>query len=122
MFNVTPTISKIIFRAKDLVAEKPHLKITVPSAVILAAIIGVGTFFSNVYTDKIHSAYLTDTVKSHTSQIALNTDRLTRIETQIHSYCDDIASIKVDLKEIRRDQMEYYKSRGFYPRKENGGS
>lgn len=97
--------------------DRPHLKVTLPTAMIVGVIIAIATFFSNIYTDRAHTANLTETVKSHDSQIKINTDRLTRVETRFNAFCDDLGSIKSDLKEIRRDQIEYYKGRGFFPKK-----
>jgi hypothetical protein len=96
--------------------ESPHLKVTLPIALIISGIVFAGSIVSGIYNQSRDVTHLRERVIAIESLAHqqykfadTNEGRLTVVETAFKNLCGIVAEIKEDFKKMREDQLSFYK-------------
>jgi hypothetical protein len=99
--------------------DQAHVKITLPIGLLIAAIIFGGSFLATWLNQSKDVAVAMEHNKVQDVKLGEYSNRLTALEIYWKSFCEDMNDLKSTIKEVQRDQRDFYKSRGFTP-KESG--
>ena len=89
-------------------------------SLIIAVVVLLSNFFGNYFIQSVKvdlalskAAQAEERTVVQSKEIEVNGNRITALETSLKNLCFDMGEIKKELKDIRTDQLDYYKTRGY---------